>query len=159
MNDAPQPPYDAEDRRKHLDHVQAIVTRLAQGSNSAKGFSLTIAAAAFGFAALNQAWYLSLLGLAVILSFSLLDMHYLYQERLFRCLYREIGNRNVTHFAMDKDAYKPQHSRWDTYFSWSVLGFYAPLMFTGLVVVVIALHTDAPAADPPSPSVSDGIRP
>ena len=41
-----------------------VIARLAQTSASAKGFTLTIAAAAFGFSALNEAWYLSLLGIA-----------------------------------------------------------------------------------------------
>lgn len=139
-------PYTAEDRRKHLDYVQAVIARLAQGSNSAKGFTLTIAAAAFGFSALNEAWYLSLLGIAVIACFSVLDMHYLYEERLFRCLFRAVVNGTASEYDMNKDNYKSQAKRMDTYLSWSVLGFYLPLLLTGLVVVAIALTTDASAS-------------
>ena len=65
------PNFDPEDRRKHLEFVQAVIARLSQSSATAKGWSLTIAGAAFGFSALNEVWYLSLLGLAVILSFVL----------------------------------------------------------------------------------------
>lgn len=134
-------PYTAEDRRKHLDYVQAVITRLAQGSTTAKTFTLTIAAAAFGFSALNEAWYLSLLGIAVIACFSVLDMHYLYQERLFRCLFRAIVSGRASNYDMDKDKYKGEATRADTYASWSVLGFYLPLLIAGLIVVGIALAT------------------
>lgn len=133
------PDFDPEDRRKHLDHIQAVVARLSGPSATAKGWSLTIASAAFGFSALNEAWYLSLLGLAVIASFSILDMYYLYEERLFRCLYRAVCEGTAPSFSMHKDAYKTETSRLATYMSWSVLGFYAPLTLTGIVVVGIAL--------------------
>ncbi len=154
-------PYTADDRRKHLDYVQAVIARLAQGSNSAKGFTLSIAAAAFGFSALNEAWYLSLLGIAVIGSFSILDMHYLYQERLFRCLFRAVADGSVSDYDMDKDRYKDRATRADTYLSWSVLGFYLPLLLTGLIVVAIALATETPAEvkdRPTAPSASPTTR-
>lgn len=139
-------PYTPEDRRKHLDYIQAVIARLAQGSASAKGFTLTIAGAAFGFSALNEAWYLALLGVVVIACLSVLDMHYLYQERLFRCLFRAVVNNTAADYDMNKDNYKGQATRLDTYRSWSVLGFYLPLLLTGLVVVAIAVNTDAPAS-------------
>jgi hypothetical protein len=135
------PDFDAEDRRKHLEFMQAVIARLSQSSATAKGWSLTIAGAAFGFSALNEAWYLSLLGLAVIISFSVLDMYYLYEERLFRCLYNGVCAGTVPSFSMNKDSFKGSASKRDTYMSWSVLGFYSPLTLTGIAVVGIALMT------------------
>lgn len=140
--------FDPDDRRKHLDYVQAVIARLAQSSAIAKGWSLTIAGAAFGFSTLNQKWYLSLLGLAVIGSFSVLDMHYLYEERLFRGLYRGVCAGTVPSFSMDKDAFRDQASKHGTYMSWSVLGFYSPLAVAGVIVVGIALLIGGP--QPPS---------
>jgi hypothetical protein len=131
--------FDPEDRRKHLDFVQAVIARLSQSSATAKGWSLTIAGAAFGFSTLNERWYLALLGVAVIISFSILDMYYLYEERLFRCLYAAVVAGTVPPYSMNKDAYKSQASRLDTYLSWSVLGFYTPLTVTGITVVSIAI--------------------
>lgn len=168
------PPYSDEDRRKHLDYIQAVIARLASGSNSAKGFSLTIAAAAFGFSALNEAWYLSLLGIAVIGCFSVLDMHYLYEERLFRCLFRDVVNGSATNYDMNKYKRKRKRkrpstcanvtqnntgtcTRWDTYRSWSVLGFYLPLLLTGLIVVSIALLTDKQASADDKPPAATSI--
>lgn len=134
--------FDPEDHRKHLDQVQAVVARLATASTTAKGWSLTIAGAAFGFSSLDRAWYLSLLGLAVIGSFSVLDMYYLYEERLFRRLHNAVRVGTAPSFSMDKDVYKNEvDSRLQTYFSWSVFGFYVPLALAGLAVVGIALLT------------------
>ena len=135
-------PFEPEDRRKHLDHIQGVITRLSQSSATAKGWSLTIAGAAFGFATLNQRWYLSLLGLAVIAAFSILDMNYLYQERLFRCLYSDVATGTIPPYSMDKDRFRGQASRRKTYVSWSVLGFYLPLALAGMIVVGLALLTD-----------------
>ncbi len=141
---------DPEDRRKHLDHVQAVITRLAGASNAAKGWSLTIATAAFGFSALADAWYLVLLGLAVILSFSTLDAHYLYEERLFRRLNKHVVDGTAQPFSMDKDKYKEHESKKKTYLSWSILGFYAPLAAAGIAVAVIsAFGGDDAYADRP----------
>lgn len=133
--------FEPEDRRQHLDHIQGVITRLSQASATAKGWSLTIAGAAFGFATLNQRWYLSFLGLAVIISFSILDMNYLYQERLFRCLYRGAAANVVAPYDMDKDRFRSQASRRRTYVSWSVLGFYLPLTVAGGFVVAVAFVT------------------
>ncbi|KQS69829.1 hypothetical protein [Modestobacter sp. Leaf380] len=132
---------DPEDRRKHLDYVQAVIARLSQSSATAKGWSLTIAGAAFGFSAVIERWYLALLGLAIIISFSILDMYYLYEERLFRCLYNGVVAGTVPSYSMDKNVFKDQASRLDTYTSWSVLGFYAPLTVAGTAVTGISVLT------------------
>lgn len=133
--------FDAEDRRKHLDYVQAVIARLSQSSATAKGWSLTIAGAAFGFSAVIERWYLALLGLAIIISFSILDMYYLYEERLFRCLHNGVVAGTVPPYSMDKNMFTDQASRLDTYTSWSVLGFYAPLTLAGIAVTGISLLT------------------
>lgn len=42
---------------------------------------------------------------------------------------------------MDKNMFTDQASRLDTYTSWSVLGFYAPLTLAGIAVTGISLLT------------------
>ncbi len=139
---------DPEDRRKNLDHIQVVIARLAGASNAAKGWSLTIATVAFGFSALAKAWYLVLLGLAVILSFSILDSYYLYEERLFRRLHKDVAAGTVRPFSMDKDKYKGQESKRKTYFSWSVVAFYAPLAAAGITVAVISASSSEDSDEP-----------
>ncbi|MCW6007838.1 hypothetical protein K1W54_25325 [Micromonospora sp. CPCC 205371] len=135
--------FDPEDLRQHLEFVQAVIARLSQSSTVAKGWTLTIAGAAFGFSSIGERWYLTLLGLAVILPFSVLDMYYLHEERLFRRLYKAICDGTVPSFSMDKDEFQGAvDSRARIYFSWSVIGFYAPLAVAGVAISLAALVGD-----------------
>jgi len=68
-------------------------------------------------------------------------MYYLYEERLFRCLYNGVCAGTVPSFSMNKDSFKGSATKRDTYMSWSVLGFYSSLTLTGIAVVGIALMT------------------
>ncbi|ODA90086.1 hypothetical protein ATY41_11520 [Leifsonia xyli subsp. xyli] len=71
----------AEDRRKHLDFIQAVITRMASAAADAKGWALTVAVAAFGFAATKQSYLIALLGLGAVVVFGALDSRYLREER------------------------------------------------------------------------------
>lgn len=155
-------PVEPEDRRKHLDHIQAVIARLAGASATAKGWSLTIATAAFGFSALAEKWYLVLLGLSVIVSFSLLDAYYLYEERLFRCLHEAVVAGTASAFSMNKDRYEARASKRKTYLSWSVLGFYIPLAVAGVVVALFAFQSgpsDKTDSGKPHPKRSPSEQP
>jgi hypothetical protein len=130
---------DREDRRKHLELVSAVVARLASASATAKGWSITIAGTAFGVGVVRENWYLFLLGIAVLVVFAVMDGLYLQNERKFRDLYDAIVKQNsVRPFSMDYDQLKDKQ-RNKSYLSWSVLGFYAPLVLAGLVLLVVAL--------------------
>ena len=84
-----------EDQRKHLEFVQAVISRLATSSAAAKGWGLTVATAAFGFSATEAVPFVAGLGIVVVFLFSLLDTYYLREERLFRFLYDEARSGKV----------------------------------------------------------------
>lgn len=155
----PIPGFDPEDRRKHLEFIQGVIARLSNSSSAAKGWSLTVAGAAFGFSTVNERWYLSLLGLCVVGIFSIVDMHYLFEERLFRRLYDDVRRGVVGDFSMNKDAYRNLESKADTYFSWSVFGFYLALALAGVAVLVFALAIPGAAADATSTSSGQASAP
>lgn len=138
-NNPPDPPVDPEDRRKHLEFIQAVIARLSNSSATAKGWSLTLAGAAFGFSAVNDKWYLALLGCIILIAFSVMDAYYLHSERLFRALYEAAYMGNVRAYAMNPHDYDDAHRRIDTYRTWSVLGFYGPLLIAGTVVTLVLL--------------------
>jgi hypothetical protein len=142
------PDFDPEDRRKHLEFIQAVIARLAGASAAAKAASLTVATAAFGFSAINENWYLSLLGLAVVISFATVDAYYLHKERLYRDLYQDVVDGNAHSFSMTCTP-RPEGQRKpvDAYRSWSVIGFYATLAFVGLVAAGLALAAGAEPAE------------
>jgi hypothetical protein len=150
-NPAPQP--NGEDRRKHLEFVQAVITRLAQSSAAAKGWSLTVAAAAFGFSAVQSEWYLGLLGLVALIAFGRLDVHYLHQERLYRDLFDAVRHDQVEPYSMDNRPFDTAGKKREAYESWSVRGFYIPLLIIGLIAIGAAfLHN---SADEKRPHPSD----
>jgi hypothetical protein len=129
---------DREDRRKHLDLVSNIIGRMASSSAAAKGWSLTLAGAAFGVALVRSSWYLLVLGIAVLAAFAVIDGLYLHNEKKFRDLYDAIVENNVKPLSMKFDgiATRPVNK---SYLSWSVFGFYLPLVVAGLVLLVVSL--------------------
>ncbi len=122
----------SEDQRKHLDFIQAVIARLASSSAAAKGWGLTVATAVFGFSATKAVPVLAGLGLVVVVFFGLLDAYYLREERLFRHLYDDARTGEIEVYSMKKDAYIDRCTRWQVICSWSVLGFYGPLLLVGL---------------------------
>lgn len=132
---------DREDRRKHLELVSAVVGRMASASAAAKGWSITIAGAAFGVAVVQDSWHLFLLGVVGLVVFGIIDGLYLHNEKKFRDLYDAIVENSVKPLSMETRGLvsRPKNR---SYLSWSVLAFYVPLVVTGVVLLVAALMSD-----------------
>lgn len=128
-----------EDQRKHLDFIQAVIARLASSSAAAKGWGLTVATATFGFSATKAVPVVAGLGLVVVLFFGLLDLYYLREERLFRRLYDDARRGKIEVYSMNKDAYTSEIKRRNVIGSWSLRGFYGPLLLVGLTVLAWAI--------------------
>lgn len=128
-----------DDQRKHLEFIQGVIARQSNASSTAKGWSLTLAGAAFGFSAVNDKWYLALLGCVVLGAFSVLDAYYLHAERQFRDLYENARLGAIEDYVMSPHLATPSRQRHETYRSWSILGFYGPLLVAGAVVTAILL--------------------
>ena len=158
---AEQPELSPEDRRKHLDYIQAVVTRQSAASSSAKGWLLPVTTAAFGFALTQHLWPLALLGVIAVVLFAYLDANYLRSEKAFRKLYNTVAQaeRMVPRFTLDptdadesppsgtpektswqkfKQSYVPERSVWR---SWSIAPFYIALLFLGIGVLIAAAIT------------------
>lgn len=121
-----------EDQRKHLEFIQAVVARLASSSTATKGWGLTVSTAAFGFSATKAVPVVAGLGLVVVIFFGILDSYYLREERLFRYLYDDARRGKVGVYSMNKNEYSSKCKRRSVIRSWSVLGFYGPLLLVGL---------------------------
>lgn len=95
---------DFDDARiKHLDLIQAAITRLAGNGFLMKGWALTLAGIFFGFAVESKEWRLALVSILPTVAFWGLDTYFLRSERLFRELYRRVATRdaNIPPFFMD----------------------------------------------------------
>lgn len=153
-----EPPVAAEDRRKHLDYIQAVVTRQSAASASAKGWLLPIVTATFGFALAQNSWPLAGLGIMAVLLFAYLDANYLKSEKQFRRLYNTVARstRTVPLYTLDpvdadepalggdptlsrwkrfKRAYVPE---WSVWASWSIAPFYITLFLLGVGVLLVS---------------------
>jgi len=158
LRDSAEPPIAPEDRRKHLDYIQAVVTRQSAASSSAKGWLLPIVTATFGFALTQHSWALAALGLVAVVLFAYLDANYLKSEKQFRRLYNTVArsSRKVPLFTLDpvdaedplpagapastkwkrfKEAYVPERAIWA---SWSIAPFYIALLLLGTGVLIVS---------------------
>jgi hypothetical protein len=103
---------------KHLELIQAVITRMAGNSALLKGWSVTLSSALIGWAAANNAHIkYAALGLFPPVFFAVLDGYYLRQERLFRHLYDHIrklddANWQKDPFTMDTRAFEPHVQGW-----------------------------------------------
>jgi hypothetical protein len=114
-----------------LEFIQSVIARLASASALVKGWCLTVAVAAFGFSSTKAVPVVATLGLVAICFFGLLDSYYLREERLFRLLYDKARVGAIAVYSMNKDAYRGLCTKRQVVRSWSVAGFYGPLLLLG----------------------------
>lgn len=143
-----------DDLRKHLDFIQAVVTRMSAASSAAKGWLLPVVTATYGYALTKHAESVALLGLLSVALFAFLDANYLRQEQGYRALYDAVARRTrpVPLFSLAiEDALDPTPTpttRWGrararaqkwfpgyrVWCSWSIAPFYGLLFMVGVAV-------------------------
>jgi hypothetical protein len=101
----------SENAVKHLEMIQAVVTRLAQNSFAYKAWAVTLVSAILALAINSGAYPFILVALLPTLVFWGLDAYYLRQERLFRRLYDVVRGAypdasTPAAFSMKAEAYK-----------------------------------------------------
>lgn len=93
---------DREDLHKHLDFIQAVVTRMSAASTSTKTWLLPVVTATYGYGMTQNAWSVIALGLGALLLFMFLDAHYLDREKAYRALYDAVArNEGIPLFSLD----------------------------------------------------------
>ncbi|MCE2564618.1 hypothetical protein [Komagataeibacter sp. FNDCF1] len=104
------------DKIKHLDYIQAVITRMATASFSIKTAAITITGAVIALMPKLDTchWnYRTLLLLVPIVSFWYLDAYYLKMERCFRHLYDAVRTSQApTDFSMSLEPYLSRESMW-----------------------------------------------
>lgn len=137
-----------DDHRKHLEFIQGVVTRLANNQFLIKGWSLTVAAAVYGYAATHRSLAVAFTGIAVSAGFWMLDAYFLRQERLFRFLWvsavageQDTFSLNVGPF-IDKVSYLEGRTdengrrRWPVFFAKPLVGLYGLMVAVGVGVSI-----------------------
>jgi hypothetical protein len=130
----------ADERLKHLEFIQAVISRLANDSFYMKGWALTVAGAFYGFAVKGTNWRVAAIGLMPVVVFWGLDAYFLRQERLFRSLYDQVRQHNpaVEPFSMNAAAYATGVASWGRIlFSRTLAPFYGPVFIIGIILTGI----------------------
>lgn len=129
------------DRVKHLEFIQAVISRMAGNSFLIKGWSLTIAVAFFGVLATRLRWKTALVALVPLLAFWLLDAYFLVQERRYRALYDDARRKDgdVECFSMNVKRYAKRWQMANVLFSVTLASFYGVLLIVNLVFLIGSL--------------------
>lgn len=96
-----------EDQRiKHLEMIQAVITRLSNEGFVIKGWAVTVAGVFAGLAINSEEWKLAAIACFPTLAFWALDTSFLRAERLFRALHEHVRKEtgNIEPFFMGATA-------------------------------------------------------
>ena len=80
-----------DDGRKHLEMIQAVISRMAANSFILKGWSVSAATALLALAAGTKHHWVALVALLPTIVFGALDGYYVAQERRFRALFCDVA--------------------------------------------------------------------
>lgn len=144
---------DRSDHHKHMDYVQAVITRLANNSFLLKGWALTLSSALLGFAITQKHAGLALVALVPVLAFWVLDTYYLRQERAFRGMYADIAAKGLRDFTINPTPYAEQQPWWGVGFSLSLRIFYLAIIVLTVVVAIVLAVADASSPKPSTPNL------
>ena len=130
-----------ENKIKHLEMIQAIITRMAQNSFMIKGWALTLVVAMVAFVPKTAGLFVPIV-LVPILIFALLDAYYLQLERRYRKLYDIVRNKDETEINFQLKIIEECKTISNNYlnciFSRSILLFYVPI-FVVVIGIIIGL--------------------
>jgi hypothetical protein len=106
-----------EAKHKHLDFIQGVINRMANNSFQLKSWTIGIISAIFALAANKDAEAKSsllLISIIPLIIFWILDGYFLWQERMFRELYKEIAakNENEIDYQMNIAPYNNDRNTW-----------------------------------------------
>jgi hypothetical protein len=128
----------AELRVKHLEMLQALITRMAGYGASFKSYCITVTTAVIGFAFTLHRPAVAALALLPVIAFGVADAQYLRVERRFRGVFNLVRAESweaMPSFDINLES-APKHSFLSAITSWSIVWFYAPLAVGVLLSVL-----------------------
>lgn len=129
-----------ENKRKHLEFIQAIVSRMAGNSFLLKGWAVTLITALFALSSKDTDQDYTLVAYLPLVVFWALDGYFLCQERLFRALYdyvRAVEESKID-FSMDTRGFGSCRNSWlGAMFSTTLLIFYGAVLGVTLIIMYL----------------------
>lgn len=129
-----------ENKIRHLEFIQAIISRMANNSFLIKGWCITLVSALLGLAAKDNDKKFIIVVLFPALMFWLLDAYFLRQERLFRRKYSEVAQNDTefTDFSMNISTAEKNVDSWIRIaFSKTLLLFYGSMISVVIIIAII----------------------
>ena len=135
-----------ENKRKHLEFIQGVISRMASNSFLLKGWTILLVAALFAFfARFGDSLYIFAV-FVPLAAFWILDGFFLSQERLFRALYDHVRTleEQAIDFSMDTSYYRrnKRNSWLNAILSATLALFYLPVVAAMVVVTVLTFVSD-----------------
>jgi hypothetical protein len=129
-----------ERKIKHLEILQATITRMASNSFLIKGWCITLVAAILALASQGSNQNIIFVSYLPIIMFWTLDAYFLRQERLFRKLYDKIriADEYSIDFSMNTAEFAKETASWiRVAFSQTLLLFYGIVFLLVVVITII----------------------
>lgn len=129
-----------ENKRKHLEFIQGIISRMAGNLFFLRGWTITLVGALLAlFSKNNSPDYVFYFLIVVVLIFWILDGYFLSQERSYRDLYNHVRKlkEEEIDFSMDISEYQKykKNSLIYSMFSLTLLIFYIPLVGAAVYIL------------------------
>ena len=124
-----------ENKRKHLEFIQLVITRMNVNSFLVKGWVVTLMAAVFAVSTTSDNFLIPFPNYFIIPIFWIFDGYYLSQERKYRALYDEVRLKKEDEIDFDMDASKFKGGK----YTWISSIFSAPFIFLYLLLIVISI--------------------
>lgn len=130
-----------EEKVKHLEFIQNIITRMNTNSFQIKGITITIVSTLLAIYASGKKPTFILIAIFPLLLFWFLDAYYLTQERKFIGLYNDLlkGKKpELEIFEMQLDSYKKgKYSFWSVLFSKTIWTLY---LVTIIIITIMYFY-------------------
>jgi hypothetical protein len=130
----------ADNKLKHLEFIQNIITRMNSNSFMLKAWTITLVSALFALAANDSNMDYVLVSYIAIPVFWILDGFYISQERQYRSLYTEVAkkNQNEIDFSLDTSDYNKGKNNWVSgILSKTLIPFYGISIIATLIVMFL----------------------
>lgn len=130
-----------ENKTKHLEFVQNVITRMNTNSFQLKGWMITIVSALLALFASSSNCNYFFVAVVPALVFWFLDAYYLQQERKFRGLYEDVVNDNneLKPFSMPINNYKYIKTNRESKKYCYCNAFFSPTIWPLYGIIVVAL--------------------
>jgi|SRR3989344_9073405 len=129
-----------ENKRKHLEFIQGIISRMAGNLFFLRGWTITLVGALLAlFSKNNSPDYIFYFLILVVFILWILDGYFLSQERSYRDLYNHVRKlkEDDIDFSLDISEYQKYKKNTLIYsmFSYTLLVFYIPLISVAFFIM------------------------